>query len=1806
MASIVTPRIDTLDPQPIRVIVHTEPQTEFTLPNVFPFMTLYNLKQRLAVHNTGKREWLNLFIAQYDGKYKPLEFTWPFGKTLDDPLDAERVGKPDARIYEGGDRKPIFPTILSGITIEAATDKQEGIRTIHVWTLKGVAEAAGYNEGTAIRDDAYEGFFQLYFPTIKSKDDISNALKTTALGKRELEAFEVAQQYCEYVDTRLMKLEANLGKTGPVNLRELRYLRYVLPKKPAFMTGQLELKFYETEPSDTLPFMRFFSAHDRVPPIIKLATTASGATRVSDKKLLDSLMAEQPATTMGSIILIKSPIHNPRAPLGTAWTLRIYEDGSADLYIGAPRKDAPLSAVVVAEAMRVLPEFLAATPWSDATDLTLAELTAVYEFKSEIAGGKPSKAELRQRLDSFLPIFMEEKGIAGDASDINLRFKAVSNFVKDKDPIISYITTLFLRDSSQSLDTVPVDKYIASISHEFGMPPTDAADYVRKWISSHAEYVMEDTESALATRNLGAAVGIYVSHPKYLFLVSAIESQTDLNRITSLLALYASMPASELRVASKAVAADAVAADAVIEHVEASAPIAVPIAVPIAEPIAEPVEAAAWNALMDFGIESEVIEEGQEIGTEPIPIVDIALPKPLAEDETVAAVDKEWYLKRLGRADSELFEYKEIKDNPRVTIYSVACQKSAGKQPHVMDYRSYQRARTLYGNAVFWLEAPLSTNDTLAVRLATKTPGERKKEGSLYKKSVEEVIEYEKRALSLGIPLTSTSSRGITVTSLTETERGTTAEKKMELTELITAQKRKPLWSVIRTGTKADEPNYYICAELWCIRDDLPVIPSEFDGAVMRDGTAKAPHSCPFCGGLILADPAKPHVGETVLRRKATDKAGNIAQFVGFQKNLNHPLNYALPCCFTSPNNLEVPAGAQPIPPPKVPLPDLQLDSVVAEVVAPVDAVAVPEVAVPANAVTVAVDAAEYENRDRPFAPSMKKRAAQNRWFIPNQNIKGRDRADWIELEKGTVGTPPPSVNALLGQDPEKFLTKTKGAMGGGINSYLATPASAFIRYSIGNSVREPGTNLISLIAYAKYATEHYLSQEEDLNIPTNAEVLDTMLETQGILLSRAFEQANYGTLLHEFSIPGVALQAEEEMEFQIWWGKSGPTNADQRAYAINVFLAWKNFKNYVRDVKEPKELRIWEGLFATPGLLTKTGFVVVKIKFLKNKPAVIACPEFGISLRSQIVKPPILFVVEDEVSGLYDPLLFYHGDTKETRQIFGVLQENTPVFGALPPTVREPLQAFLSQYYSTSGCGRSATTIHPWMPERDADRVPLLGSFVATAHKFSVQVDALLHDRSNRCVGVIVKEKGAEHTSQIYIPVIDDGTILPGKPVIRGEHALPRPPLLALLEVITGKQNVVSDKRMVHPSNFPALMPVRLVASPKEYLAVELACGATVPIEPFPLANQISHRRFTDLKKQTIVTAFKTDMPWDTDITLLGPAVPADDLGQTDEETFEEAYQHLRISFSNWIHTTELGGKVKKQIELLRQARKRLPLYELQKRLDILLTPIVNNSEEPWMTLEGTIRPSVLRRDCRQIQQESACVAGCTWSSGRCLIHTSTTPRYMNPLRVLTARLVDELLRSFGQAMEVLKQHVPYLNPVSQDSLVHMGSSVLFSATGRGSDVLYEKLGYTERKPSEFTRGLTYPEEVGSDIHSADIPADWATVLKKPVFGADVARDPRSRLVASLVAITGFAVDPAFTGTRQNWTALAEAQRMDIIVTSGKEAVERIVGNRGATETRFIILDAEGVPLQRIDNGSYLSTAEQLPPRLAAWIEAH
>ena len=1783
-------RLQTFAPQRFTIVEHIAGQTKnHTIKSVYPFTTLYSLKQRISLlhkDDANKKQWLPslLFVAEETTEgFKPVEFVWSFTTTLQDPLDPMVLGKPDRRIYSEDGRLPIFPQLLTNATIENTLTST----TLHVWSFVDVAKAAGYGAAVLPQDDIFQGFFQLYWPTLSTTDGLTDAF--AVLTPQDASIFSTASEYIDWTDKRYTHIEAALTtdvlrQAKPVELRELRRYRATLEKKEPYTNGGLELLFYQLTPSATIPFLRYFPSSERVAPLVKIASTATGLPLIDNPKLLEALLADEPVRNDGGILLLKAPVQHPRAPLGTTWTLRIMEDGSAELSIGAPRKDAPLPRAIVQAAVEALPRFLDATPWASSDTPTLVELNAIYEFTSVVAT-KPSRADLRARLDTFMPFFAEDTILPGSSATLALRFKAVSNFSPDSNPIDTFITTLFLRDEIATMEAAPIAAFVGLLTKEFGISAMMAGTAIQSWINKNAEFITTD-KAALATKNLGSIVSLYNSHPKYLFHMANIESLIDLQRVLTLLTYYT---------------------NATLEQIRIGAAIAVPPPELPPPPHIEVPADAADEALMDFelammGMDQDADAAPEELvrDAEPLPAVPVVVPLPLAEGETIRPIEGKWYLKRLEARDGELFKYtKGAGADARVEVYSRACQRSSEKQPHVMAPETYARARTLYGDAVFWVEAPLSANDLLAVSTVSKSAAERDKNP---KKSIQEVISLEKRALSLGFPLKKDQS----ITTVKKYETELKAEDVSAITTMIREQKEKPLWIVIRAGSNADKPNYYICAEFWCVRDDLPIIPREFASNVYRDGRPKAANSCPFCGGSLLTNPATPQVGETVLRRERV--SGKLAEFAGIQKLLYHPDRYALPCCFVGPDDLVVPEGAQTMPPPKVPLPPLQQ---AAPQEAPAAAAAAP--------VIVSLQAVDRESRDRPFT-ARRSAASANRWYLPNQNVLGRTNEDWFELEQGAIAVPPKSVNKLLGQDPEKFLTAVKGAFAVSQNSYLAAPGSGFVRYGLGS--KEPGNVFLSLIAYAQYVSKYLQTEDDNLIIATPQEVLAELFSTKEPLLRTVFPSANYGTLLHEFSMPGYSLPADRQVEFQSWWGSSGLTTVpQQRAYAENLFMAYTNFKDYLGSTSVRKDLRLFESMFAVPGLFTTTGFLIVRIVYPKSRsePPTIVCPTFGVSVRDQSVKPPLLFVLEDQVTGLYDPLVFYEGKDKDNKLLLGLLQTEKPIFGRLGPIIREALGGFIIQYYGpVEGCGRSAAPIHPWMPVRDSTRVPLFGTFVSVASTESdVKPVAQLRDRSNRLVGVAVQY----NKKSFYIPTLDDGSIMLTLPSLQGEEALPRPQLQLILEMLMGLQIQIKEQKLV--KLFPGLLPTRLIADTENFVCLELACGAWVPFEPFSLTNEVKHRRFAELRKSLITVSIADVMPWDLDIGTLRPHAETDpELSITSEEVLNESYQHLRISFSKWLNSTADGNRVRSQIELLRQARKRLPLYELQKRLDLLLTSIIANPSNPWMTRLGKGSIALLRRDCRGITTESACTGGCSWSGGRCLIHTTATERYIDPIRVCIARLTDELLRSFGQAQEILHQRVPYLRSMDRSAIVRSEDALLFSVAGRGTSELFDRLGYSGRKATEYTQGLTYPEEVDvspeDSVSASGIGPDWESTLQAAVFAAPIQRDRKAKLNTSLVGITGKTIqdleaqlEAPFTGLPEQWKAVAVATETDVLLTKIDPVTHLATPHQWFhfskdAALQYIIVDPEGIPLQVKKTLAQVIKPPQLPATVRLWMDAH
>lgn len=1841
-------RITSLEGQSIRVVIHKDARRteEVVLPVVYPFETVFNVKQRIALAKPEDKTYLPkyLFVAQDTGgaKYATLEYYWPFSKTLDDPF--ADPGTPDARIYEDGSRKgDVFPNVLSGVTVEAATAFAGGptaSRVLHVWTAAAIMNAAGFNAGTMITDEVFDGFLQLYFPLIKTKEDL--AATFAPRNEEDVAAFNIAQEYRKALDERLTKVDAGLrsiADAAPLRLRELRNLRYLLPKKEEIESASLELKFYGMNPNPAIPFIRYFSKKDVSLPLVKLAVGPTGTPLIANPRLLDLLMAETPDTERSAVILLKAPVEHPQAPLGTAWSMSIFEDGTASLKIGAPRKDAPLTQATIQAAFAALPTFLENTLWTEEDPRTLVELTAVYDFKSKLTE-KPTRAELRGRLDAFLSFFVEEPLPEKSKATMALRYRAVSNFDSSNDPIMTHLTNLYLRETKASSAEVPAEEYTLSLTRYFGLPVADAKRAVATWISTRLEYILADKETAISQLNMGTGIGIATSnHPYYTFYLSNVQSFKHLQRVLSLLSVFSSLPASALKVAEEPrAAAAAVAAVAAVNAAtpESAAP---------STASSEDESPAVFGQQFNFGDDDDDVPiaaaaaVGADLPDTPPPppasagepahieLAEVELPDALKAGEKVGRVA---LLENLKRADPGLFEIKGATGD----IYSKKCQANAFKQPFAMTPENYLRARTIYNDDVFWVEAPLEAEDLASVSLANKTVEQRKTYGKKpLNYTIDQIKAAERRALELGFPLKNDES------ILFDGKVVATAEEKAAIRELIAAQKTKPLWTVLRAGSVLDHPNYFMCGQLWCIRDELPIIPEEYESPTLRGGDPKPKkNGCPFCGGTIIANLKSPAAGETVYQRLPSGKgSAKVAQYIGFPKELYHPEGYSVPCCFVDPDDLTVPAGAKPLPPPHpdIPLPDAQAPDVTELDVSSVESEESGGKPAPAAAAAAAPagEPIADENRERPYAPFKARGGAQNTWYIPNQNVVGRTATEFYSLGRGEVGVPPPSVNKILGQNPDTFLTANKGVLGVSINSYLKAPGSAFVRYGIGN------TGLLGLLCYAEYAAAALTYDEATLQIADPKEMLKKMFVEKEVVLARAFEQANYGTLLHEFANPGREIG---DGEFIAWCSNKKmniplKSALKQRPYAEHFYKAWLTFKDYMADERQPKDLRLFESLFAAPNLLTETGFVLVRIVTPKNptESATIMCPEFGAGLAAQETKPPLLFVIQDGVTGAYDPLVLYDSPDKDTKRLLGLIQPETADFGRLQAPLREALAGFVTQFYGPfEGCGRISEPINPWIPELNTTLVPRSKAFVSRLDAMGLRMEGLLRDRSNRLVGCLVRPKKPADARICFIPLMDDGTIFQWLPSLHGEEALPLTPLKSLLDTIMGARYPPAPGKLASDANFPGLLPVSIGQDGENYISIDLKCGATIPIEPFPITSDIAHERFAQLQRDGKVTKeLREDFPWDTDITLLGPTPDdAAAVETTDEEQLEEAYQHLRISFGHWLHSSARGEETLRQIELLRKARRRLPLWDLRKRMDVLVTSMLLNSEAPWMTTEGSPVKTLLRRDCLQIKKEKACTGGCTWAgeTARCLIHTPATERYIDPTRVLAARLVDELLRTFAAAEEVMQQKVPYLRPLPADALVKGSESLLFAAEGRGSSALYERLGYTGRKPTKYTKGYSYPEEVDLEVEGVDpfappIPESWTARLRPAVFGAEIERDPRAKFEAVLVGLYKKPIselqaalgDVPLDGSPASLEALAEILNVNILTTiynpeTRSAELDKWYGagrpspSEGG-EANFVVLDLLGVPLERVKKpGSFKSAEHRLPSAIKKWLDDH
>jgi hypothetical protein len=1629
---------------------------QIALPDLYPFMTVADLKRLLWIQQGGNPRWApeRVFLGVRGaaaGSIRPLEFHWgSAAPVLADPLvAANRVPSP-LLVDEAGNRRPIGPTMVGGLTIETALAPEIAAAGGSLPTVTAIPLAA--IAADSITAPLFGGFFQLYFPWLTTPAQV---LEAAAPSATLAAAYASAVPYMEDRVGRIAvvqrALAAHVGGTAPMKMTTMVRLRWILPPPPV-KPESLEKVFYSLPANATIPFLRYFPASGGM-PLIKLGLKSDGSPILDDTRILASYIAQAAPSTQNAVILGRVPLASAHAEKGAAFTLHMFDSGVSDITFEVPIRGTTYIAAVADDAQRLLRDVLVAIGYPSTTQAPLRDLHATYKWThpNPRRAAPLTAARIADRVAALTPFLETVPRIPDDTAIATFQWRAVSNYESEQAQF-AYITQMVLRGGGEEEGITARVAYLTEIAERFGITQSAAESLMERWLERRGEAVAPTPGPAGAIvaaskHAVGASVAIYSAHPEYTLEVQGVDSADELQRLLSVVSVLLGAERSSLAppapVVQEAAVAVAVAA-AVVEDAAAAAGPA-PLVPEEALPEAGEDDAVMADFMEQFGFGGGDVEVGGEL--DGAPVLNIAEPPPppgtgpaaalpdieagpaapeecrrvpWAAGDPALVIKEDWYMDKLKRLDKVLFGYPGDKTG-RVKTYSKSCQRRDDRQPNIMTEAEYRRVYRCYRDRVRFVNLP---------------PGRE-----------------------------------------TDLPRRTDKDFSVDL------DTNQPIWSVYgyENKTRPGEFLYLMCSELWCERDNLPILREEF--------TAAGNH-CPYCGGNPIVDFSAPKHGESVIVRLPKDATGKLHKYIGTITRNKHPNGYPLPCCDTTPRLLKKymkeKAAGRLVLGRDLAVEDEGEEGVAAAVAPPEEAEVPPELEAVAPMGVTAVEQSRVDYASRLSA-------------MTTQYILGSDKA----LDAGKIGLLPPALDAFFGQN------STRSVESRGIRPTFRDGVTLFVRVGVDTSLHARGLNLFAGLS-------PFLDQQ-------------SAVETQKLFLTaravRAFESANYGTLVQEFA--AISTMSERELQMDAAGGEPAalrtfaadngyPLTTASRPHVIRLLKAWTAYLQYLADNTKPKQLRHLEHMLAQPGVITPRGLLLVTLEQRASDGVIeVACPSFGIPPSSVFRDVPVAFVWHDRRDESWEPLVLFN-NTKNAIRFFG---ERSPELSRVPAPLRASLLRWLSEWRSSSkGCGRPRPPPHVWTPDRDTTGLPYL-----TGIKYSQAVTALVRDRSNRLAGVLMTPAGAPAGTSVFVPCLDDGALTPDLSRVYEVAMIPQVALATYLAAYT-----------TLAAKYPPLAPAQLLfktGDETQIVAFRIAAGTTIPVAPGPLDAAAAG----DLVRKPI-DAFV----WERDALLLrAPDAPAGLRAALEESTasveqqLDEAYQHLRLSFSN-----TLSGNLTLRAQIQKIITMQFPLFERRKRMDILLEPLLRQMIAVEQTEDRRALP-LLRVDCLSLP-EGPCGAApaCRWGGeSRCLIHAPTRDAGTDPVRIFTARLSDELLRYATKRRELFDAAVPEIR--TPRGVIRMGSELVM-ATGpkESAQAVLARLGFTGEVamsfPEEMLRfdGVEEEEAIVAATLDTDLPGDWTGAgFTIPPGGA---LPPEEARMATFFAVTD-RTRPAFEAILTN-----------------------------------------------------------------------
>jgi hypothetical protein len=1615
----------------------SEPQH---ISNVYPFISVNDFKRLLWVHHDGDSRWApeRVFLGARapDGSIRPLEFYWPtYGsESLPDPITTRQPTS--MLVDEVGNRKPISPVMTGSLILEEALALEIN-RNATLPPLVAICLAALQPESEEqLTGPLYGGFYQLYFPWLMNPGQVLEATRSTDLK----EAYESVRIYSRDRSKRIQAVDAALGaKVGGagVTMTSMVRIQWKLPL-PSTQPESLEEVFYSLKATETVPFIRYFPQGSTSTPLLKVALKPDGQPYIEDDRTFTLYLSRPAPTANSAVVLAVIPLQTSVAGRGTAFTLYMFEQGCSIIKLEVPQRGSTYLSIVAREAEEALARILPELGFEPRIELLDIHATYRWVHPDSRRSTPLSAARIQRRVDILTP-FLEMPATKRDPDDKSIalfHWRAVSNY-ESETARFAYITQMVLRGGGMEEGTAALVAYTKELVEQFGITADEAAALLERWAERRNTAVApaatpEAACLAVAKHSTGAIIALGGSHPEYSIEVQNVSSIMELGRIMSIMGVLLGSPAGGLPIdepkAQVTASSNAVTlADAMTTNnaeaeggVNTEADLAALDIDPAMLALMEDLGIGGDEVLADEMEEGVVVSTGGEeqlptistsnaVGPSSLPDIDRIAeeegecqPNPWRPDESALRLEADWYVDKLRKEDELMFgSWKVTGQQPtgstaagRDKTYSRSCNRTDHRQPNVLTLAGYSRVRRCYEGKVRFVDLP--------PKKPTDLPRDLKEEAAFFAAQPKN----KKRDVAVQEYL----------------------RKKADEDFLRDKETGQPLWIVYgyESKTRPGEFLYLTCSELWCVRDNMPLLRDEFMATTGRGGLPKEAGSCPFCGGLPIADMSKPVVGESVIVRQPKKSTKKIHSFIGAVTSTRHPNGWMLPCCDTTPRLLKKYLSAaltDRLEPGRELAPDVEEEGEPdAEKAALADVPQPP----PSTTGDVAEIQIDY---------------TQRLGSMHTQYILSSDKR---VLEAGKIGLLTPALDAFFGQNgPASIETR-------GIRPTFKKGKPLFVRVGVDSRITAPGLNLFAALAplYAlKSATEMRDFFVNQIKSPTNPEQTKAAIS--------AFIGANYGTLVSEFAARSLKTDKDFDAEIATFAQTNRLDLIRNRPHILRIMKARDAFVDYIMNPAQPKQLRHFEHMLAYPSSMSpgQKGIMFVVV----DSKGQVTCPSFGIPPSDLYKDRPVAFLTHERRDESWEPIVLYNGTSTATMFFTNTLTEPVSIATEHRAAIRRWIDAWLS---TSQGCRRPAPPPHVWTFGNGADptMLPRLRELILGTGRY--RVTSLVRDRSNRLVGVMLELKTAPGTA-VFVPCLDDGSLVNRATIYEYDAISPAPieTYLATYRTLAGT-----------PDNYTGLVPSSFVIEDNgSVVGFKIAAGTYIA--------SVTVTSTLDLDMPTVKIA-EFDSPWTIDAaTIKDPTAPvqlasgAEELMASPAEQMDEAYQYVRLAMSRWMVRGAAGQRLRKDV--LNIMNLKMPPYERRKRMDILLGPTITS----WLSVDEDAPPtslSLFRRDCLTLSDvDCQAAAACRYDAtkGQCLIHAPKTAD-RDPVIIFTARMSDEILRFAPLRDEILNNDVETIR--APRGLVRVGSE-LYMAThpSDSAATILSRMGLREKTL------LTFPEEL-------------------------------------------------------------------------------------------------------------------------------